>query len=79
MLAVFLVGVIDRLGVWHYVVKATLTITFVTRSGITDRYFWSFDGGSFAAPHARVVAPSFGIVDVTVRPQVYEGSEGTHL
>ena len=33
------------------------------------------DEGSFAAPHATVVAPPFGIVEVTVRHQVYEGTE----
>ncbi len=70
---------LDRLGVWNYVAKATLTITFPARSGISDRYFWSFDDGSFAAPHAIVVAPPFGVVDVTIRHQVYEGSEGDYL
>ena len=70
---------LDRLGIWNYVAKATLTITFPSGSGITDRYFWSFDEGSFAAPHAIVVAPPFGVVDVTVRHQIYEGSEGDYL
>ena len=70
---------LDRLGVWNYVAKATLTITFPSDSGITDRYFWSFDEGSFAAPHAIVVAPPFGVVDVTVRHQVYDGCEGDYL
>ena len=70
---------LDRLGIWNYVAKATLTITFPPDSGITDRYFWTFDQGNFAAPHAIVVAPPFGIVDVTIRHQDYEASEGDHL
>ena len=70
---------LDRLGVWNYVAKATLTIDFPEGTGLETRYFWSFDEGEFVAPHAIVVAPPFGIVDVTVRHQAYEGNEAEYL
>jgi len=70
---------LDRLGVWNYVAKSTLTITFPKNSGRTPRYFWSFDEGEFAAPHAIVVAPPFGVVDITVRHQAYDANQGDYL
>lgn len=70
-----LARMLDRLGVWNYVAKATLTISFPEASGIDDRYFWVIDEGEFTAAHAVVVAPPFGIVDVTVRHQPYTEQE----
>ncbi|CAG9169713.1 hypothetical protein [Cupriavidus pinatubonensis] len=63
---------LDRLGVWNYVAKATLTIQFPAGSGLTPRYFWSFDVGEFAAPHAIVIAPPYYVVDVTAKLQHYD-------
>jgi hypothetical protein len=70
---------LDRLGVWNYVAKATLTITFPAESRLTPRYFWAIDKGAFAAPHAIVVAPPFGIVDVTVRHQPYDAEQVSYM
>lgn len=64
--------ILDQLGVWNYVAKATLTIDFPPDSGLTRRHFWVFDEGQFTAAHAIVVAPPYGIVDVTVRRQDYD-------
>ncbi|MBF0191708.1 MAG: hypothetical protein HQL99_11310 [Magnetococcales bacterium] len=71
--------ILDRLGVWNYVAKATLTITFPKPSGISIRYFWNFDVGEFVAPHAMVVAPPFGVVDLTARKQAYSSGEPDHI
>lgn len=71
--------ILDRLGVWNYVAKATLTIKFPASSGISDRYFWNFDVGEFVAPHAVVVAPPFGVVDLTARKQAYSSGESDHI
>lgn len=62
---------LDKLGVWNYVAKATLTINFPAASGLSPRYFWSFDYGQFAAPHAIVIAPPYYVVDATVGYQHY--------
>lgn len=59
---------LDRLGVWNYVAKATLTIEFPDRSGIDPIYFPDMDPTrQFAAAHMIVVAPPFGIIDVTFK------------
>jgi len=61
---------LDRLQIWNYVAKATLTITFGA-SGYNPEYFWVLDEGNFVASHAIVVAPPYGVVDVTVKQQPY--------
>ncbi|MDD2179218.1 hypothetical protein OIN59_17410 [Acidovorax sp. D2M1] len=64
---------LDRLGVWNYVAKATLTVEFPASSGLNPRYFWALDTREFVAPHAVVVAPPFGVIDVTAKHQPYPG------
>src|SRR6266702_523451 len=61
---------LDRLQVWNYVAKVTLTITFGP-SGHEPQYFWVLDEGNFVASHAIVVAPPYSVVDVTVKHQPY--------
>lgn len=63
---------LDRLGVWNYVAKTTLTIDFPASSNRTPQYFWVLDFGSFDAAHAIVVAPPFCVVDLTAGLQPYE-------
>lgn len=63
---------LDKLGIWNYVAKACLTIDFPVASGLSSRYFWSFDHGQFAAPHAIVVAPPYYVVDATIKYQAYD-------
>ncbi|MBC3504207.1 hypothetical protein HU761_22745 [Pseudomonas sp. SWRI59] len=70
---------LDRLGVWNYVAKSCLTINFPSGSGETARYFWTFDVGEFAAPHAIVIAPPYCIVDLTVKQQPYNPRQSSML
>lgn len=70
---------LDKLGVWNYVAKSTLTVTYPASAGITPNYFWALDTGDFDSPHAIVVAPPFAIVDVTLRYQQYGGSEAKYI
>lgn len=70
---------LDRLGVWNYVAKSCLTITFPSGSGEASRYFWSFDKGEFVAPHAIVVAPPYCIIDLTVKLQPYNSRQHAML
>lgn len=62
---------LDHLGLWNYQAKSTLTINFATRHGIRPVYFWALDEGQFLSPHSIVVAPPFGVIDVSFRHQPY--------
>lgn len=70
---------LDRLGVWNYVAKATLTIEFPAESHLARQHFWVLDEGAFVAAHAIVVAPPFGVVDVTLRHQHYKAEQARYL
>lgn len=70
---------LDKLGIWNYVAKATLTIDYAAESKLSPAHFWEFDDGEFAAPHAIVVAPPFAAIDVTVRHQGYSNQEERYL
>lgn len=63
---------LDRMGIWNYVAKTTLTINFAPGSSTPPQYFWVLDDGDFAAAHAIVVAPPFCVVDITAGLQPYE-------
>jgi hypothetical protein len=63
---------LDRGGVCNYGANATLTIDFPEATGLSPRYFWAFDHGQFAAPHAVVIAPPYYVVDATVKYQPYD-------
>jgi hypothetical protein len=70
---------LEREGIWNFIVKGSLTITFPIASGIRPRYFWSVDTNQFTAAHAWVAAPPFFVVDVAVRLQPYAGKEANFL
>jgi len=70
---------LDELGVWNYVPKVTLTVEFPAVSNISTRYFWVLDEGEFTASHAVVVAPPFGLIDVTIKHQHYSSGEKNYL
>lgn len=64
-------------GVWAYMTKGSLTISYPENSGISNDYFYSIDQGEFTAGHSWVVAPPFDIIDVSVQlqPGGYKGIE----
>lgn len=70
---------LDKLGIWNYVAKSTLTITYPADARIPNSHFWALDEGESEAPHAIVIAPPFGIIDVTVRYQQYSGRDTDYL
>ena len=70
---------LDTLGIWNYVVKASLTIDFPHSTGLPRTCYWAVDEGEFEAPHAFVVAPPFAVVDVTVSLQPFRLGQGAHL
>lgn len=70
---------LDRLGIWNYVAKTSLTIDFPSSAHRTPQYFWTFDVNSFTAAHAIVVAPPFCVVDITAGLQAYDRPILSHL
>ncbi|MDH0342055.1 hypothetical protein [Chromobacterium haemolyticum] len=70
---------LDTLGVWNYVAKASLTVDYPRRSGLPSTFYWAIDEGAFVAPHAIVVAPPYAVIDVTVSLQPYDLGQGEYL
>lgn len=70
--------ILEQEGFWNYIVKGSLTMTFPQSSGLTPRYFWSWDvvQQPFAAAHAWVVAPPFAVLDVSLKQQPFKKGQG---
>lgn len=71
--------ILDHMGIWNYQAKATLTIKFASHHKLDPIYFWVLDEGQFYAAHAILVAPPFGIVDVSLRHQPYSSDVKRNL
>ena len=78
-ISMILSRILERLSVWNYIAKTTLTITFPDGCGLVPQYFWGVDEGAFDAPHAIVVAPPFGIIDISVKHQPYNANQSKFL
>jgi hypothetical protein len=64
--------ILEREGVWNYVVNGTLAITFPTGSGFDPVSFWSVDvrkGVRRQSGHKWVFAPPFQVIDLTLLAQ----------
>jgi hypothetical protein len=63
--------ILEREGVWNYVVRGALTITFPPNSGFAPFTFWSVDAGPNGAPidsaYQWVFAPPFQVIDMTIQ------------
>jgi len=73
---------LDRLGIWNYLVKGCLSIYFNAASNRNSVHFALVSDQKHRtapAPHAWVVAPPFYVVDVTVKHQVYPNHEERFL
>lgn len=66
---------LERQGVWNYLVKGALTLSFPASSGLSSKHFWPIGNGPSAsgatAAHVWVRAPPFVVVDLTVAMQPY--------
>jgi hypothetical protein len=78
-LSMVLSRILEREGFWNYIVKGSLTVSFPNNSGIGDRFFWSIDHGEFSAGHAWVVAPPFGVIDLTIKQQERDSNESKYF
>jgi hypothetical protein len=65
---------LEQEGIWNYVVRGTLTLTFPPGSGFAPYSFWSVgvDGGSnVECGYKWVYAPPFRVIDITIQAQDY--------
>lgn len=69
-LSMVLSRILERQGIWNYMVKGSLTISFPTHLNIPKTYFWSEDRQPVPG-HVWVAAPPFAVVDLTVGQQPY--------
>jgi hypothetical protein len=61
---------LDKLGVWNYMVNGAVTTVYPAESGIPNGYYWPIhDRDDVQAGHAWVCAPPFAVVDVTIGRQ----------
>jgi hypothetical protein len=70
--ATMMVSMLDRLGVWSFAVRGSLTVEIPGRADVEKRYFPEFDVGDdadSATGHGWLVAPPFLVVDATLRHQ----------
>lgn len=61
--------ILEREGVWNYVVRGALSVTFPSGSGFEPVSFWAVDGDCAAAADVGcqwVCAPPFQVIDLAV-------------
>lgn len=78
-ISLILSRILEREGIWNYVVKGSLTIDFPAESGLGPEFFWSVDFGEFVAGHAWVVAPPYCVIDITVKLQPYPSAKAPFI
>lgn len=66
-------------GVWNYVVGGAVGIYHRGEQPRKPIHFYQFDILPIDVGHAWVVAPPFGIVDVTLKLQPYQGLQRQHI
>lgn len=67
--------ILDLHGIWNFVVRGALRISFPTNSGFNDFCFYPVDiedGSNRQYGHKWVFAPPFDVIDVTVKLQEYD-------
>lgn len=68
-LSMLLSRILEKEGIWNYIVKGSLTVSFPKTSGIEKQFFWAIDQGEFSAGHAWIVAPPFKVIDLAIKQQ----------
>jgi hypothetical protein len=74
-----LLRILEKLNIWSFAVKGSLTIDFPTASNVDRTYFWSVDEGNFFAGHAWICAPPYDVIDLSIRYQPYSENEADFL
>jgi hypothetical protein len=71
-LSMVLSRILDKLGVWNFMVKGALTTIYPNGSNLPNSYYWPRDLGPSKAGHVWVSAPPFSVVDITIGQQPYK-------
>lgn len=73
--------ILEREGIWCYLVNGSLTIDFPKSLGISTKHFWDIDGrpNNCNAAHGWLCAPPFNVVDITEKLQPYQEREEKYL
>ena len=79
-LSLVLGRILERVGIWNYVVKGALTIRFPSSTGIPDSHFWPIDPtADVSAAHVWVSAPPFNVIDLTIGMQPYSMNQRKYI
>lgn len=71
--------ILDRFGIWNFVIKGCLTMKFPSEANIPDASFWQIDVGKYEAAHAWLFCPPFNVLDLTIKHQPYTLEEAKYL
>lgn len=65
--------ILDREGIWSYLVGGGVRIQYPDESGVPDSYFWPLVHPDNPAKtgHAWVTVPPFAVIDITLPVQAY--------
>lgn len=70
---------LEKMNIWNYVVKGSMTIKFPAESEVDTRYFWSLDHDGFTTAHVWLVVPPFYVVDVTLSLHSFSATETSYM
>lgn len=70
---------LEKMNIWNYVLKGSMTINFPAESKIDTRHFWSLDHNGFTTAHVWLVVPPFYVVDVTLPLHSFSESEASYI
>jgi hypothetical protein len=68
-LSMALSRILDKLGVWNFMVNGAVTTVYPVESGLSNGYYWPVHKSSAQAGHAWVCAPPFRVIDMTIGRQ----------
>lgn len=70
---------LEKMNIWNYVVKGSMTLNFPAESKIDTRYYWSLDHDGFKTAHVWLVAPPFYVIDVALSLHTFSEVEADYL
>ncbi|GJM04322.1 MAG: hypothetical protein DHS20C09_03130 [marine bacterium B5-7] len=70
---------LEKMNIWNYVVRGSITLNFPAESGINTRYFFSLDHDGFKTAHVWLVVPPFYIVDITLSLHPFSEAETSYI
>lgn len=70
---------LEKMNIWNYVVKGSMTLNFPEESKLDTHHFWSLDHDGFTTAHVWLVAPPFYIVDVALPLHSFSEAETNYI